>query len=181
MATKVRGVKATLVLASCSGTATPVTLHHIFVQLRKMSPKERQSITLPLFHCVAAGITDRPCVKRRDDSDGGAPQIYSSMLLRSNTLSVLERYSRRLNGNVDSIGYGVTLIDKLRYEEYHMTILHDPTFIQGHRKEMLTGTAGSQRTDLMAGIIRTRVTTIHVADNIIMRVEIVIPFIPLFS
>ena len=64
MATKVRGVKATLVLASCSGTATPVTLHHIFVQLRKMSPKERQSITLPLFHCVAAGITDRPCVKK---------------------------------------------------------------------------------------------------------------------
>ena len=102
-------------------------------------------------------------------------KFYSSMLLRSNTLSVLERYSRRLNGNVDSIGYGVTLIDKLRYEEYHMTILHDPTFIQGHRKEMLTGTAGSQRTDLMAGIIRTRVTTIHVADNIIMRVEIVIP------
>ena len=98
-------------------------------------------------------------------------KFYSSMLLRSNTLSVLERYSRRLNGNVDSIGYGVTLIDKLRYEEYHMTILHDPTFIQGHRKEMLTGTAGSQRTDLMAGIIRTRVTTIHVADNIIMRVE----------
>ena len=73
-------------------------------------------------------------------------KFYSSMLLRSNTLSVLERYSRRLNGNVDSIGYGVTLIDKLRYEEYHMTILHDPTFIQGHRKEMLTGTAGSQRT-----------------------------------
>lgn len=108
-------------------------------------------------------------------------KFYSSMLLRSNTLSVLERYSRRLNGNVDSIGYGVTLIDKLRYEEYHMTILHDPTFIQGHRKEMLTGTAGSQRTDLMAGIIRTRVTAVHVADNIIMRVEIVIPFIPLFS
>ena len=102
-------------------------------------------------------------------------KFYSSMLLRSNTLSVLERYSRRLNGNVDSIGYGVTLIDKLRYEEYHMTILHDPTFIQGHRKEMLTGTAGSQRTDLMAGIIRTRVTAVHVADNIIMRVEIVIP------
>lgn len=50
--------------------------------------------------------------KRRDDSDGGARKFYSSMLLRSNTLSVLERYSRRLNGNVDSIGYGVTLIDK---------------------------------------------------------------------
>lgn len=64
MATKVRGVKATLVLASCSGAATPVTLHHIFVQLRKMSPKERQSITRPLLHCVAAGITDRPCVKK---------------------------------------------------------------------------------------------------------------------
>lgn len=75
MATKVRGVKATLVLASCSGAATPVTLHHIFVQLRKMSPKERQSITRPLLHCVAAGITDRPCVKKTDDSDGGAPQI----------------------------------------------------------------------------------------------------------
>jgi hypothetical protein len=64
--------------------------------------------------------------------DGTTPmeaprKFYSSMLLRSNTLSVLERYSRRLNGNVDSIGYGVTLIDKLRYEEYHMTILHDPT------------------------------------------------------
>lgn len=54
----------TLVLASCSGAATPVTLHHIFVQLRKMSPKERQSITRPLLHCVAAGITDRPCVKK---------------------------------------------------------------------------------------------------------------------
>ena len=50
--------------------------------------------------------------------DGTTPmeaprKFYSSMLLRSNTLSVLERYSRRLNGNVDSIGYGVTLIDKL--------------------------------------------------------------------
>ena len=82
MATKVRGVKATLVLASCSGAAAPVTLHLIFVQLRKMSPKERQSITYHSSTAFAAGMRIGRAI-RRDDSDGAPAEHYSSMLLRS--------------------------------------------------------------------------------------------------